>query len=144
MTRKYKKASSILTRKLNIKLTMDVSDIKNTTQEIAMLGQYGLNIANLVEEAKLKSKEVSEGVKVRLNVERNAKGNISVTLRGIDCSYLIKSEMNEDENCITFKSIYNIARLLGGESISETELRDIRKAILGTIASMGLTVEDTE
>jgi ribosomal protein L11 len=144
MTRKYKKASSILTRKLNIKLTMDVSDIKNTTQEIAMLGQYGSNIANLVEEAKLKSKEVSEGVKVRLNVERNAKGNISVTLRGIDCSYLIKSEMNEDENCITFKSIYNIARLLGGESISEIELRDIRKAILGTIASMGLTVEDTE
>jgi ribosomal protein L11 len=144
MTRKYKKVSSILTRKLNMKMTMDVLDIKNTTQEIAMLGQYGLNVAIFVEEAKAKSQEVEGGAKVRLRLIRNAKGNISVILRGIDGSYLIRSEMDMEENCIEGKSIYNIARFMSGENVSTKDLERVCKSIYGTIASMGVEVIKVE
>lgn len=127
-----------------MKMTMDVLDIKNTTQEIAMLGQYGLNVGSFVEEAKVRSQEVAEGAKVRLRLIRNAKGNISVILKGIDSSYLIRSEMDMEENCIEGKSIYNIARFMCGEEILDKELERKCKSIYGTIASMGVEVLNME
>ena len=118
-------------------LTLDIEDIKSSTQDIAMLGQYGVNINQFVEEAKKVVDGVAQEVKVKLHLIRNRKGEMKVKLRGIDVCSLLKMEVVEGR--IGRDSIYNIARLLEEDNDINVKLRC--RHLTGTIRSMGIEVE---
>lgn len=140
MTRKARRVSGVVDRRLNMRLTLDVEDIKSSTQEIAMLGQYSVNVVNFVEEAKKVVVEVENEVKVRIKLVRNRKGTMGVRFLGVDLSSLLKAE-KLSSGVIDCKFVYNVARLLSEEGASEKEISRKCKDIGGTLFSMGIEVE---
>ncbi len=133
--------SGIVDRRLNIMLTLDVEDIKSNTQDIAMLGQYSVNVVNFVEEAKKVVVEVGNEVKVRLRLIRSKKGVMKVRFLGVDLCSVLKAE-KEEYGGISLKFVYNVARFMSEEEESEEEIRRKCKDIGGTLLSMGIKVDE--
>jgi ribosomal protein L11 len=137
MTRKAKRVSGVVNRRLNMRMTLDVEDIKNSTQDIAMLGQYSVNIGVFVEEAKKVVSSVSEEVKVRLRLVRNNKGTMRVRFDGVDLCSILKAEIVEGGK-VDVAFVYNVVRMLGCDE--DEEVRRKCKNIVGTLSSMGVEV----
>lgn len=141
MTRKARRVSGVVDRRLNMMLTLDVEDIKNSTSDIAMMGQYGVNIVNFVEEAKRVVSEVNNESKVRIRLIRTRKGMMKVRFEGVEVCAILKAE-SKFKGDVDLKFVYNVARLMSGEDAEEEEVRRWCKHIGGTLLSMGVEVDE--
>lgn len=146
MLRKYIRKGSIPSKELNIRLTVRLEDLKdtrelrNTAPEISMLGQYGFNVSKLVEDMRLKLEGYDGGVRVRLRIERDKKGDTSIRVKGVESSYLLKGEL-EERGSVNFLDIYNIACYGMGEGVVVSAMKGRCRDIIGTIKSMKGEVE---